>query len=56
MFSQVSVVEPKACCDHVYAHTKAVVYTIGQKLSDLFLHVSNFEIDLLGLLQKIGIL
>ena len=32
------------------------MYTLGQKFSDLFLRVSNFQINLSGLLQIFGIL
>ena len=32
------------------------MYTLGQKFSDFFLQVSNFQINVLGLLQKFGIL
>ena len=28
------------------------MYTLGQKFSDFFLQVSNFQINLFGLLQK----
>ena len=33
-----------------------LVYTLGQKFSNLILDVSNLQIDLFGLLQKNGIL
>ena len=32
------------------------MYTLGQKFSDFFLQMSNFQINLLELLQKFGIL
>ena len=36
--------------------SRMCVYTLGQKFSDFFLDVSNLQINLFGLLQKIGIL
>ena len=32
------------------------MYTLGQKFSDFFLHMSNLQINLSGLLQKFAIL
>ena len=32
------------------------LYTLGQKFSDFFLHISNLQINLFGFLQKFGIL
>ena len=39
-----------------WAWMRDVMYTLGQKFSDFFLDVSNLQINLFGLLQKIGIL